>query len=53
MIKDGLDWDRIIIENNNHQLCKRCLPAGNPLYNRCKTLSYEGYKIEDCEGKKK
>ena len=52
LIMDGLDWDRIINENTDHKLCKRCLAAGKPQYNRCKTLSYEGYNIEDCKSKK-
>ena len=52
LIRDGLDWDRIINENNDRKLCKRCLEAGKPHYNRCKTLSYEGYTIEDCKGNK-
>ena len=50
LIQDGLDWDRIIVENEYRKICKKCLAAGSPQYQRCKTMAFEGHKIEDCLG---
>ena len=52
LIEDGLDWDKIILENRLHTVCKRCVDANNPHFQRCRTLSFESSKVEDCEGKK-
>ena len=53
IIEDSVDWDEII-SDSHYKLCKRCIKASNPQLQRCKTLSFEGSKIENCRrGKQK
>ena len=50
IIQDDLDWHKIETESDGQNLCKRCLSGSNPQYQRCSTLSLEGWNIRDCQG---
>ena len=51
IIEDAADWEDIASNNDEEKLCKRCLPGPNPQHQRCLTLSFEGWKINDCKGR--
>ena len=51
IIEDAADWEDIVSNSYEEKVCKRCLPGPNPQHQRCLTLSFEGWKINDCKGR--